>query len=91
MKTIIIIPARMASQRFPNKPMALIDGIPMIQRVWEKAKLANIGVKFIPPNPPYYLAPKSIDEINDFIVNRILLSLEVINKLPDNYIYNEND
>jgi len=23
--------------------MALIDGIPMIQRVWEKAKLANIG------------------------------------------------
>ena len=43
MKTIIIIPARMASQRFPNKPMALIDGIPMIQRVWEKAKLANIG------------------------------------------------
>ena len=43
MKTIIIIPARMASQRFPNKPMALIDGIPMIQKVWEKAKLANIG------------------------------------------------
>ena len=43
MKTIIIIPARMASQRLPNKPMALIDGIPMIQRVWEKAKLANIG------------------------------------------------
>ena len=43
MKTLIIIPARMASQRFPNKPMALIDGIPMIQRVWEKAKLANIG------------------------------------------------
>ena len=43
MKTIIIIPARMTSQRFPNKPMALIDGIPMIQRVWEKAKLANIG------------------------------------------------
>ena len=43
MKTIIIIPVRMASQRFPNKPMALIDGIPMIQRVWEKAKLANIG------------------------------------------------
>ena len=43
MKTIIIIPSRMASQRFPNKPMALIDGIPMIQRVWEKAKLANIG------------------------------------------------
>ena len=37
MKTAIIIPARMASKRFPNKPLALINGIPMIQRVWEKA------------------------------------------------------
>ena len=37
------------------------------------------------------MATKSIEEINDFIVNRILLSSEVINKLPDNYIYNEND
>ena len=43
MKTIIIIPARMASKRFPNKPMALIDGIPMIQRVWQKAKSSKIG------------------------------------------------
>ena len=43
MKTIIIIPARMASVRFPNKPMALINGKPMIQRVWQKAKESNIG------------------------------------------------
>ena len=33
----------MSSTRFPNKPMALIDGIPMITRVWEQAKKANIG------------------------------------------------
>ena len=43
MKTIIIIPSRMASTRFPNKPIALIDGIPMIQRVWKQAILSNIG------------------------------------------------
>ena len=43
MKTIIVIPARMASLRFPNKPMALIDGVPMIRRVWEQAKSANLG------------------------------------------------
>lgn len=43
MKTIIAIPARMASVRFPNKPMALINGIPMIKRVWEQAKKADIG------------------------------------------------
>jgi len=43
MKNIIIIPARMKSTRFPNKPLALIDGIPMIQRVWQQAKSADIG------------------------------------------------
>ena len=43
METIIIIPSRMASTRFPNKPMALIDGIPMVQRVWQQAILSNLG------------------------------------------------
>ncbi len=43
MKTLIIIPARMASKRFPNKPLAIINGIPMIQRVWEQAIKANLG------------------------------------------------
>lgn len=33
----------MASIRFPNKPMALIDGIPMIKRVWIQAVESNIG------------------------------------------------
>mgnify|MGYP001450810645 CR=1 FL=1 len=43
MKTLILIPVRMASTRFPNKPMALIDGKTMIQRVWEQAKLSDLG------------------------------------------------
>ena len=43
MKTAIIIPARMTSQRFPNKPMALINGVPMVQRVWNQAILSNLG------------------------------------------------
>ncbi len=43
MKTIIVIPARMASTRFPNKPMAMINKKPMIAHVWEKAKEANLG------------------------------------------------
>ena len=33
----------MASLRFPNKPMALIGGKPMIQRVWEQAMASDIG------------------------------------------------
>ena len=47
MKTVIIIPARMASKRFPDKPLALINGIPMIQRVWEKAIKSNLGDTYV--------------------------------------------
>ena len=47
MKTVIIIPVRMASRRFPNKPMALINGIPMIQRVWEQATKSNLGDTYV--------------------------------------------
>ncbi len=35
---VIVIPARMASTRFPNKPLAQIKGKEMIWRVWEIAK-----------------------------------------------------
>ena len=35
-----IIPARYASTRFPGKPLALIGGKPMIQRVYEQARKA---------------------------------------------------
>lgn len=37
MKIIGIIPARYGSRRFPGKPLALLDGKPMIQRVYERA------------------------------------------------------
>lgn len=35
---VIVIPARMASTRFPNKPLAMIAGKTMIERVWRIAK-----------------------------------------------------
>lgn len=40
---IVMIPARMASTRLPNKPLADILGLPMIVRVWERALAANVG------------------------------------------------
>ena len=43
MKILIVIPARMASTRFPDKPMALINKKPMILHVWERAKESNLG------------------------------------------------
>jgi 3-deoxy-manno-octulosonate cytidylyltransferase (CMP-KDO synthetase) len=41
MSALGIIPARFASQRFPGKVLAPIDGIPMLQRVWEGARGAK--------------------------------------------------
>jgi 3-deoxy-manno-octulosonate cytidylyltransferase (CMP-KDO synthetase) len=41
MKTIGIIPARYASTRFPGKPLAVIYGKSMIQRVYERAESAT--------------------------------------------------
>jgi len=41
MKIIIIIPSRLASTRLPNKPLAIINGKTMIQRVFEQAKKTN--------------------------------------------------
>lgn len=37
MKTVIVIPARYGSSRFPGKPLVEIRGKSMIQRVWEIA------------------------------------------------------
>jgi|APGre2960657423_1045063.scaffolds.fasta_scaffold05408_4 3-deoxy-manno-octulosonate cytidylyltransferase (CMP-KDO synthetase) len=42
-KNLIIIPARMASTRLPNKPLADIAGKTMIHRVYEQALKANAG------------------------------------------------
>ena len=43
MNPIILIPARMASTRLPNKPLADIHGKPMIVHVMERAREANLG------------------------------------------------
>ncbi len=41
MNAVGIIPARHASSRFPGKPLAVVAGRPMIQRVWEGARSAK--------------------------------------------------
>lgn len=43
LKTLTLIPARMASTRLPNKPLADICGKPMIVHVVDRAKAAGLG------------------------------------------------
>jgi 3-deoxy-manno-octulosonate cytidylyltransferase (CMP-KDO synthetase) len=40
-KVVVVIPARYGSTRLPGKPLVLLAGKPMIQRVYERAKLAK--------------------------------------------------
>ena len=40
-RTLGVIPARYGAQRFPGKPLALIAGKPLVQRVYEQARQAR--------------------------------------------------
>ena len=42
MKVVGVIPARYASSRFPGKPLAPVAGRPMIQSVYERARLSAL-------------------------------------------------
>lgn len=42
-RTIVLIPARLASTRLPDKPLADIGGVPMIVQVWRRACAAEVG------------------------------------------------
>jgi 3-deoxy-manno-octulosonate cytidylyltransferase (CMP-KDO synthetase) len=43
MKTLIIIPSRLAATRLPGKPLLKINGLSIISHVFKKAEEANIG------------------------------------------------
>lgn len=40
---VVVIPARMHATRLPGKPLADINGMPMIVQVWRRAMQAGIG------------------------------------------------
>jgi 3-deoxy-manno-octulosonate cytidylyltransferase (CMP-KDO synthetase) len=44
---VIVIPARYASTRLPGKPLVQLAGKPMVQRVYERAKMAKSGTRVI--------------------------------------------
>src|SRR5499427_6610684 len=46
-KIVIVIPARYGSTRLPGKPLVQIAGKPMVQRVYERARLAMGGSRVI--------------------------------------------
>ncbi|MNH51937.1 3-deoxy-manno-octulosonate cytidylyltransferase [compost metagenome] len=51
MNPLILIPARMAATRLPNKPLADIGGKQMIVRAWEQAALSGFRVAVAAGDP----------------------------------------
>src|ERR1700730_6857552 len=49
---IVLIPARMNATRLPGKPLADINGAPMIVRVWRRAMEADIGPVWVAADDP---------------------------------------
>ena len=45
--TVIIIPTRLDAKRFPNKPLAHINNIPMIVHVLNRAKESQVGQVYV--------------------------------------------
>ena len=47
MKKIGLIPCRLESQRLPNKPIKIIEGLPMFAHVYFRSKLSNLDDVYI--------------------------------------------
>ena len=43
MNPIVVVPARLRSTRLPDKPLALIAGLPMVVQVWRRAMETGLG------------------------------------------------
>ena len=47
------------------------------------AALARLGITVLPPEPPFYLKPQSLDDVVEYIVQKTLASLGLIDTLPE--------
>ena len=56
MNPILLIPARMAATRLPDKPLADIGGLPMIVRVLRQAEAAGVGPVAVAAGDPEIVA-----------------------------------
>ena len=55
------------------------------------SKLANMGANIIPPQPAFYLKPNSLDEVVEFLVQRVLVASGITDVLPHDIRYNGPD
>jgi 4-hydroxy-3-polyprenylbenzoate decarboxylase len=51
------------------------------------ASLARLGVTILPPEPPFYLRPQTIEDVVDYIVQKTLVALGLAEHLPPEMRY----
>lgn len=51
------------------------------------ATLSRLGVTILPPEPAFYLGQQTVSDIVDFVTQRTLLALGIIDALPKNMQY----
>lgn len=51
------------------------------------AALSRLGVTVLPPEPPFYLKPQSLDDVANYIVQKALASIGLIAALPQSMQY----
>ncbi|MCL0043111.1 UbiX family flavin prenyltransferase [Dehalococcoidia bacterium] len=49
--------------------------------------LARLGVVILPPAPAFYLKPETVQDVNEYIVEKALDALSVPNAMPDKFRY----
>lgn len=94
MKTAIIIPARYDSTRYQGKPLAIIDGIPMIHRVYNQClQVENVNYVIVATDDDRILSYCSEHDIKVMITDSSHLTgtdriAEVAEKLDCEFIIN---
>ena len=51
------------------------------------AATARLGATVLPPEPPFYLKPETVDDVVAFVVQRTLMALGVVDQLPHDMQY----
>ena len=50
-------------------------------------KLSRMGAVILPPDPAFYLQPATVNDIVEYVVNKVLVSLGIDDKLPEDQQY----
>jgi 4-hydroxy-3-polyprenylbenzoate decarboxylase len=76
-----------------NRPLVLVPRESPLHSIHleNMLKLSRMGVVVLPPEPAFYLKPKSVEDVVRFVVARIMVALNLDDALPDNLQYGEGN